>query len=63
MKRAMRRIETLGEFLEVWRTLVDRVRLDVSVGRRFASDPAGTMRQYGYELGPVVRSALLQVIG
>lgn len=63
MEHALTRIETLGEFLVVWRSLVDRVRLDVSVGRRFASDPAGTMRQYGYELGPEVRSAVLRVVG
>ena len=58
----MKRIETLAEFLEVWRSLVDRVRLDFTVGRRFASDPAGTMRQYGYELSPAVCSAVLQVV-
>lgn len=59
----MRRIETLSEFLEIWRSLVERVRLDFTVGRRLARDPAGTLRQYGYELGPEVHSALLSVVG
>lgn len=59
----MKRIETLGEFLVVWRSVVDRERLDFTLGRRFANDPAGTLRQYGYKLSPAVRSAVLRSAG
>jgi hypothetical protein len=58
----MKRIETLGELLIVWRSLAERFRVDFTIGRRFASDPTGTLRQYGYELAPEVHSAVLQAV-
>jgi hypothetical protein len=58
----MKRIESLGEFLLVWRSVVDHARLDFTVGRRLASDPAGTMRQFGYELAPAVHRALVRSV-
>lgn len=58
----LRQIDTLSEFLVVWRTLVESVKADFTFGRRLANDPTETLRQYGYEVGPEVRTAISRAI-
>ena len=56
----MKRIDHLRDLRKAWETVRDSLRQDLSAAYRLATDPVGTLRELGYDVGPEARQALLR---
>lgn len=44
------RVETVGELRRLWHAMARALRRDLSATSRLAEDPAGTLRELGYDV-------------
>ncbi len=49
-RSATARVETVSELWRVWQQVARALRRDVSAASRLATDPAGTLRELGYDV-------------
>lgn len=58
----MIKIHTIDDLTRFWSDIVSVLTTELVGGRRFASDPVGTLASYGFELGDGARYALIAAL-
>ena len=54
----MTHLESASDLRSAWKTIAAKLALDLGALHRLASDPLGTLRSIGYEVGPEAASVL-----
>ncbi len=58
----MKRIRNLRELKQAWADITLALWRDLGAMARLATDPAGTLRELGYEMSPEAQAALLRAM-
>ncbi len=58
----MQYLETASDLRAAWATIAARLSRDFSAMHRLATDPLGTLRAIGYEVGPEAAEVLASAI-
>lgn len=57
-----RRIDTASELRSCWQTIAHRLARDLRAIGSFATDPVGTLRELGYDVGPEAAAVLVRAL-
>jgi hypothetical protein len=58
----MNRIDTASELRTAWTSIAVMLRRDLALAGRLATDPLGTLRRLGYEVGPEAARLLVRAL-
>ncbi len=58
----MRHLDSASDLKAAWQTIARRLSRDLSAMQRLATDPLGTLRTLGYEVGPEAAEVLSRAL-